>query len=48
MISRETFVNSFEYKRSRFRLSENPNFEMNRPEMVPLVARKYSSLRWFW
>ena len=36
MISRETFVNSFEYERSRFRLIEDPNFKMDRPETVPL------------
>ena len=45
MISRETFVNSFEYKWSRFRFIENPNFEMDRPEMVPLIARKHTSLQ---
>ena len=45
MISRETFVNSFVYKRSRFRLTENPKFEMNRLGMVPLITYKYSSLR---
>jgi hypothetical protein len=45
MISRETFVNSFEYKRSRFRLIEDPNFKMDRPETVPLNLCKYSSLR---
>jgi hypothetical protein len=45
MILRATFVNWIEYKRSRFRLIENPNFEMGRPETVPLIACKYSSLR---
>jgi hypothetical protein len=45
MILRATFVNWIEYKRSRFRLIENPNFKMGRPETVPLCVLKRSSLR---
>jgi hypothetical protein len=45
MILRATFVNWIEYKGSRFRLIENPNFKMERPETVPLNVCKHTSLR---